>query len=59
MVGLVLMVHRLAPSELEQCIAPSENQQEMESLEAPSEVQKLVYWQVELVEPKEGQEFEV
>ena len=59
MVGSVLMVHRLAPSELEQWIAPSENQQEMESLEAPSEVQKLIYWQVEPVEPKEGQEFEV
>ena len=52
MVGLVVMVHSLAPSELKQWIEPLENQQEMEALEAPSEVQKLVDWRVEPVEPK-------
>ena len=59
MVGLIVMVHRLAPSELEHWIAPSENQQEMEALEAPLEVHELVDWRVEPVEPKEGQEVEV
>ena len=59
MAGSIVLVHRLAPSELEHWIAPLENQQEMEALEAPSEVQKLVDWQVEPVEPKEGQEVEV
>ena len=44
MVGLVVIVHSLAPSELEQWISPSENQQEMEALEATLEVQKLVDW---------------
>ena len=44
MVGSDVMVHSLASSELEQWIAPLENQQEMEALEAPSEVQKLVDW---------------
>ena len=38
------MVHSLAPSELEQWITLSDNQQEMEALEATSEVQKLVGW---------------
>ena len=59
MVGSVIMVHILAPSELEQWIAPSDNQQEMEAMEEPSEVQELVDWRVEPVEPKEGHEVEV
>ena len=53
------MVHSLVHSELEQWIAPLENQQEMEALEAPSEVQKLVDWRVEPVEPKKGNKVEV
>ena len=59
MIGLFIMVRILAPSELEQWIAPSDNQQDMEAMEAPSELQKLVDWRVEPVEPKEGHEVEV
>ena len=44
MVGSVVMVHSLAPSELEQWISPFDNQQEMVAPEVTSEVQKLVAW---------------
>ena len=44
MVGSVLLVHSLAPSELEQWISPSENQQEMVVPELTLEVQTLVAW---------------
>ena len=44
MVGSVVMVHSFAPSELEQWVAPSENQQEMVAPEGTLEVQTLVAW---------------
>ena len=44
MAGLVVLVHSLAPSELEQWIASSENQQEMVASEVTLEVHTLVAW---------------
>ena len=44
MAGSVVLVHSLAPLELEQWIAPSENQQEMVVPEVTLEVQTLVSW---------------
>ena len=44
MTGLVVLVHSLAPSELEQWIAPSDNQKEMVVPEVTLEVQTLVAW---------------
>ena len=44
MAGLVVLVHIHVPSDLEQWIAPSENQQEMVAPEVTLGLQTLVAW---------------
>ena len=44
MAGSVVLVHSIAPLDLEQWIAPSENQQEMVLPEVTLEAQTLVDW---------------